>query len=386
MDVVRKSRLSRLQLDEKTDDEASGSRRNSFHDDGTAIKKLSIEMLLNNERRESRDKPKPEPSHQSRPSMELFQLSRLNEIEYESNSIQVLPSPNGLRSRPSTTIVKRKDSELVQPNLLDINSSLLDSDDSDIMVVLSDQAEGYESDASNITTFSVQSNWDQYFDRKKPLADIFLERGDRSETASLVSDWDEDLSENEKKSVAFRALKNRASNSIEIEAMPNSSILVVCKKKKHVTRARIISMDTTLAALASWVSNDTTQSLVHRSENFSYKTKRYNSSKLGVSISELFTKPLDSSSQGLLILYGPVNGKLTYKILLTKVKELRRLCKQDGIDYSSIFKENRDILDIMSRRDTVEDIKSEPSSDCQSPKNELPLESLRSTSIRTIDL
>jgi len=366
--------------DEKSDEEPSGSRRNSFHDDGTTIERLSIETWVN----ERRDKPKSTPLHQSRPSMELYTLGHLNEAEYELNSIQVLPSPSGLRSRPSTTIVKRKDSEkLVQPNLLQIDSSLLDSDDSEFMVVLSDQAEGYESDASNITTFSVQSNWDQYFDKKKPLADIFLERGDRSETNSVVSDWDEDGSENEKKCVAIRSLQKRASNSIDYEAMPNSSILVVCKKKKHLTRARIISMDTTLASLASWISNDTTQSLVHRSENFSYNFKRYNSSKLGVSISELFTKPLDSSSQGLLILYGPVNGKLTYKILLTKVKELRKLCKQDGIDYSSIFRDNGDII---SRRDTVEEIKSEPS-ECQSPKRKLSLESLaKGSNIRIVDL
>merc|ERR1719397_2297486 len=103
----------------------------------------------------------------------------------------------------------------------------------------------------------------------------------------------------------------------------------------------------TLASLASWLHNEKPVDNLAQQPKiyFSYKFKRYTSSELEVSIKELFSEPLDSLSQGLLIFYGPINGKLTYKIMLHGLKDLQRLCIHDGIDFKTMLKEN------MTRRD-----------------------------------
>lgn len=397
-DAARQSRATGSKFPELKNAEPIEQRRNSIHDDdGSLSERLTLEFWT------KKDNDKSKQSHRSRPSTELFQknlaLNGLTEPQYNFSLNEILPSPTGLRHRISKdieTATSERLEKVIEPSLVELNGAFAaDSDDSEFQLIWNEaQDKGYESDASNITTISIGSNWDHYFlDKKKP-PDIWLERGEHnlSETPSVASDWDEagfatDGSEMmDAKGITLRTLSNRASGSIEIVDRPGT-ILVVCKKNNHVTRARTISMDTTLATLASWINSDkSAESLAqHRKENFSYNFKRYNSAKLGVSIGELFTKPIDSSIQGLLIFYGPINGKLTYKILLTKMKELRRLCKQDGIDFTRIWTEKSESP--AKRRDTFEEIKL----DQQLPKldnaDELKLElPTKRKKYRTVDL
>jgi len=133
----------------------------------------------------------------------------------------------------------------------------------------------------------------------------------------------------------------------------SNNILAVCRQK-DVTRATIITMDTTLDIIASWlIDSNRTESFEGErkrwSGNFSYRHKRYPNTNLGVSLGEIFFKPLDFTCHGLLFSFGPINGKLTYKIMVSKLGELKKLCKLGGVNLAAIYR------DSIKRRSTVED-------------------------------
>lgn len=387
-DDHRQTRQSMPELLEEKGAETIERRRHSMHDNG------SLTEQLTNEDWNKKVKKTNVQLHRTRLSRDLCDLNigldSLAETPYNFNPKNAIPSPTGLRHRYSASIeIAQPPTDVLPPNSVEV-SSQLDSDDSELKLVMNDaNAEGYESDASNTTAVSVRSNWDKYYDKKRPW-DIWLEKGDvhLSETPSLTSDWEEagfltDVSESENKCAAFRGLRTRTSTgSSEILEAITNGILVVFKKNKHTTRARLISDEMTLASLASWLRNEKpVDSLAQQGKiYFSYNFKRYTSSKLEVSIKELFSDPLDSLSHGLLIFYGPINGKLTYKIMLHGLKDLQRLCINDGIDFKTMLKEN------MTRRETFEEIKLDQPLPRKDTTDELKLEPQKHDKLRTDDL
>jgi len=220
----------------------------------------------------------------------------------------------------------------------DITEALEESEDSEIQIVHCDKSLGYESDVSNFTTQSVHSNWDQHF-HKNPSTEWWFNRVDTNISES-ASDWDDSEKE------AGTPLKSPETHSLQ-KGSPNESnkdseyssknILAVCRQK-DVTRARLITMDTTLAIIASWLIDSKTTK--RWSENFYYRHRRYPNTNLGLSLGEILVKPLDFTCHGLLFSFGPVNGKLTYKIMVRKLGELKKLCKLDGVDVPALYRDS----------------------------------------------
>jgi len=258
---------------------------------------------------------------------EKIEISRFHESSSGSlNNIIGIPlSLDFYQSRPSH-ILKVPSLDQVLRKDKNLDSSTGKSYNPDLKLIFQSNSApslGYESDVSNIT------NWDTYYETSN-ATHVSTTPSCRNTSAGDGSDWDEDISDQDKLN-PFGCVKRTPSSPISleppIERRRKSALILAVGLSKNGTKTTRISLETTLFQITAWLGGVSES----RVENFSYGHRRFPLSKFGKSIGEIIGKKSPSlKNWGLIFFIGPVQGRLSYKMMVKSERDLQAFCGVDG--------------------------------------------------------
>jgi len=255
-------------------------------------------------------------------------ISRIHESSSGSvkNIIDIPLSLDYYQSRPSQIVKVPLSLDQVLRNDTDLDSATGKSHKPDLKLIFqsnSGPSLGYESDVSNIT------NWDTYYETSH-ATHVSTTPSCKNTSAGDFSDWDEDISDQDKLN-PFGCVKRITSSPISleppIEHRRKSTLILAVGLSKNGTKKTRISLETTLFQITAWLGGVSES----RVENFSYGHWRFPLSKFGKSIGEIIGKKNPSlKNWGLIFFIGPVQGRLSYKMMVKSERDLQAFCGVDG--------------------------------------------------------
>jgi len=254
-------------------------------------------------------------------------ISRFESSSGSLNNIIGIPlSLDYYQSRPSQIVEAPSSSDHIVKIDTDLDSETEKSLKPELKLIFQNNSGpslGYESDLSNIT------NWDTYYETSH-ATHISTTPSCKNASIGDFSDWDEDISDHDKLN-PFGCAKRIpiVPNSLDTPVerrRKNKSILAVGLSKNGTKKMRI-PPETNLFQISDWLGGVSEI----RVENISYGHRRFPLSKFGKSIGEIIgQKNLSLKNWGLIFFTGPVQGRMSYKMMVKSERDLQAFCGVDG--------------------------------------------------------